>query len=824
MEALINRAPFACIAIFFIAGIALANVFTWLSDLSREIVVYVLAGTVAALLAGMLFFFYRSARRYLYFSTLILTGIILALALSTGMLHKFTRDDFPDHHVASFPGIEEEVIFLGETRMHGSSAGGRQRFILEARRLYTDGRIIHATGRMLVTIDTTLALPPPGHVVLVKGRFLTPPGRCNPGEFAYDVYLKRLGILRVMNANQLHLLKPARGAAPLVRRQIYRFQQKIKAAIDQFIDSNESRAILNALILGDQSTLDPITRSAFQQTGLSHVLAVSGLHVMLVGLVVYQLLGPIFLRFGCSWHHTNLSRTTITLLILCAYMLISGARASVCRAVLVSMLMIGGTLFQRPSSSINALGVAAFVLLIYRPAYLFDLGFQLSFLAVLSILLLMPVFTSTFLSNRDIPLFAKGILQSTFVSIAATLGTMPVLLYHFGYLSFAGILLNIPALPLVALCLMSGLLTLVAAAFAPGLASLFGSTADFLIHTLLTIVDAGANHLSLFSISPGTVSLQTVGLIFLFCLMILALSRPRFRWRLWLISACCVTLGLWINIVSVRYQPKLSFLFFDVGHGDATLITFPSGRRLLVDTGNTNQFVDRAQRTLLPYFQRNGINRLEGVLITHPHRDHAGGLPTLLASLPVNRVVHGFADGRLIEEMYSPPTSYSNQKFTPVSAGDTLLFDSHVSVRVLSPIAMLPDADNPNDRSVVLQILYGHTSFLMMGDAESDAEHQLLLNYPDLEATNVIKVGHHGSSTSSTRLLVDQLTSGTTHAPIAVVSTGPAKTYGLPDEEIIARWKSAGAGVHITATEGGLEVTSDGSAVWKTWSGEGCKG
>ncbi len=819
---MIKRAPLAFVAIFFLAGIALANAFTWLSDLSRTILVNTLATATAALLAGLLFYFYKCTKRYLYFTTLTLSGGLILLALTTGMLYQLSRYDFPDHHVASLPGIEEEVLFLGETRAQGSSSGGRQRFIMEAHRLYADGRAITVTGRMLAILDSTRVLPPPGHVVLVRGKFLHPPGRCNPGEFSYDAYLQRLGIFRVIDVNQMHLIKPAPGVGALIRRQVHLIQQKIRAVINHFIPGDESRAVIQALILGDQSALTDATQRSFQQTGLSHVLAVSGLHVMLVGMLVYQLLGPLCLRLGFSWHTTTWSRTAITLMILCLYMLITGAKASVCRAVLVSLLMIGGALFQRPSSSLNALGAAALVLLIYRPTYLLDVGFQLSFLAVLGILLLLPVFSPLVTRRHKHSPIVKGVLQSVLVTIAATLGTMPALLYHFGYLSFAGILLNIPALPLVAISLMSGLLMLLAALLFPRLAPFFGDAADFFVNTLLTLVKAGSRYLSVFSITPGTVSLQAVAVLFLICLMILSISFSRYRWRSIIAVILCFTLGLWFNIAASKYKPGISLSFFDVGHGDAILITFPNGRHLLVDTGNKNQFVDQAQRVILPYLQRTGTGRLDAVLITHPHRDHAGGLPSLLNALPVGRLIHGPGDRKLLEREYIPSASHLPGAFSTAIAGDTLLIDQTVRVRILSPTPQLAENENLNEHSLVVQILYGRTSFLLMGDAEAGAEQLLLKNYPDLQTPDVIKVAHHGSSTSSMASLVHHLKSS--RPQVAIVSVGTAAHYGLPDDEVIARWRSIDAGVHITAASGAIQISSDGTRVSHTWSGMGCKG
>lgn len=810
----------AVIAFFFCAGIVLASQIQRVGNAPP----YLAGGVVLVLLAGLGFLFVKTSRRYMHLGTLALSALLLLLALALGGLHQRLSDMLPQNHVDFLPAVMPEVTLVGETRARMATASGRSQIILEVQRLYAFDEAHEVMGKIVATLDTTTATPAPGYIVLLRGRLLQPPGRCNPGEFDYDAYLQRMGVYRMLDVEALQVLSPAPGLIPGLRRRVFHLQQHIGRLIDRYVARASSRAVMRALILGDKSSLSDGTQHAFQQTGLSHVLAVSGLHVMLVGMLVYQLLGPVLLRLGLSWHTITWSRSVITLIVLGVYLLITGAKAPVCRAVLVAVLFIGGTFLQRPGAPVNALGGAALLLLLYRPGSLFEVGFQLSFLAVLSILVLLPLFSRMLPDQRDLSTLKKGLLQSVLVSVAATLGTMPVLLFHFGYLSFAGILLNIPALPLIAIALSAGLLMVAASYLTPILAPAFGSASDLLVNLLLSIVENGSRVFTFLAAAPGRISMQTVGLLVLVSLVPPALAAARYRWRLLIAGALCITAGLWYNVGTRFYAPQLSVVFFDVGHGDAALVRFPNGKHLLVDTGNQTVFVDQARRVILPYLARNGIKQLDAVLITHPHRDHAGGLPALLTRLPVARIVTTTVDSSLIATAYRPRQLPGNSQLpiTTSAAGDTLLLDPAVRVRVLSPSPALARANNPNERSLVLQLQFGQSRLLLLGDIEREAE-QFLGRYPALFLLcDLVKVAHHGSRTSSSASLLDRVVNADS-APLAVISTGQSSRYGLPDVEVLARWQARRADVHVTASAGALEIKSNGVEAWTTWSGVGCK-
>ncbi len=753
------------------------------------------------------------------------TGAVALVVMGLGGARYAAEQALPAAHVAHqvYAGDEDErpVALTGRVVEQPVERSFGVRFTLAAERLVAGQDTAATTGCVQVTLarspwrpDVAFPAIAQGDVVQVQGPLRRLPRRRNPAGFDTGGWLRQRGIyatLTVRDSADVAVLGRRRAG---VERLIVPAQAYVRRQLSHLVPGDDARAVLHALVLGDRSRLEDATRQRFARTGLMHLLAVSGLHVLLVGMVLYGLLRPALMRLRLGWKAMEITRAAVTMALLVLYMLLAGASPSVVRAVIMAGLFIGGTVLGRSAHPLNTLGVAAVILLLIRPGHLFEAGFQLSFAAVAAIVTLHPLIYERAPEAWLAHPFRRSLFTTTTVSLAATLGTMPVLLFHFGQASLAGLVLNLAAIPLTALTLAAGLLALALSGWFPFAAEVFGAAADVLARGLLFTAEAGEATLGwatiqLYVRQPWYLLAMAAAL-----LMLAQWPRPRLRWRLGATALCLATAGVWTGVLTGAHTPRLDAVFFDVGHGDAALVALPNGRHLLIDAGGRDAASDQGARTLLPHLERYGIGRLDAVVITHPHSDHLGGLPALLRGTSVGRVLHNGQP--YTSTLYTETRHLLDSLGVPhraVAAGDTLALDPSVRIEILAPEAPAAPDDDANDASVVLRLVYDQTTFLFTGDAEAGAEQRLLARYGALLRSDVVKVAHHGSRTSSTPAFVSRAAPDTARAPLAIVSVGPPSFFGLPDEEVLQRWHARGATVLTTVRQGALWLRSDGKSV-----------
>ena len=649
-----------------------------------------------------------------------------------------------------------------------------------------------------------------GDRVRLTGRLEPPPRRRNPAQMDYGAYLRGQGIhatLRIDDETGVAFLAPS---ASLPLRLATSLRRHVQAALAHRVHNPEARAVLVALLLADRSQIEDDALDTFRQTGLMHLLAVSGLHVGLVGLALYVVLKPGLGRLGLSRRGVEWGRASVTVAILGLYVLVTGGSVSVERAFVMAVLLIVGRAWERPADTLNSLGAAALFLLGIRPTALYDVGFQLSFGAVAALVTLGPLLTAAVPDRLRQSKGGEFVTGSLVASAAATLGTAPALLAHFGSLPLGGLLLNLPAIPLTALTLAGGLGVSVFDSWIPLVARGFGLFADLGARGLLWTSRTGASELG-WARFDGYVDSPGVLLAVVLLLFGLALwRRPAASQRCVLGAVAILCVGLWVRIATEEARPALDVLFLDVGQGDATLLTFPNGRHVLVDAGLRSPYVDEGRRTLLPHLKRYGIQRLDALILTHADADHIGGAQAVLANVDVGRLIHNGQAGTTA--LWSDVVRTADSLGVPVesvTAGDTISVDPSARLRVLGPSPPLVARGEPNEASVVLLAEYGRTRWLLTGDAEVAGEAALVARYSEALRADVVKVGHHGSRTSSTAGLV----AATGQPSFAVVSVARRNRYGLPNREPLARWKQTGAQTLLTSAEGAVWLRSDGETV-----------
>lgn len=738
----------------------------------------------------------------------------------------------------------------------------------------------------------------------------------NPGGSSLTKFLERRGIDAagaIKSPLLLERLDDERVFVPLVWLDEWR--ERLRAGMSELFTAGTA-GVLQAALLGNRYGLSRASAERFREGGTFHVLVISGLHISFIG-------GLVLLLMRRLMPHRRAWQVGVSCVVLWAYAVGVGAEASVVRAALMFTLVVLAPLVGRRGATLNALGGAALVLLVYRPAELFDPSFQLTFLSVVGIVALgwplmerlrevgawhptratphPPVCPhwfrvlgeSLFWSERawrrelernvySYRLFKTGAgrrlerwrvqrvwryaFGAMLVSTSVQLMLLPFFVVYFHRVSLASVLLNIFVGVLMAaasLCALAGVLlaTLSAQAAAPlvwlvecmnwlmahsvdpfaraGVASLrlpeyTGRAALVYVFYYVPLAVLLASLARWRPLQPDTSSTEEKGDDVRRRFMLRLLTQRRLMRRLaWACGAICLCLIVWHPFSAGRAAGgRLRLDLLDVGQGDGALLTFPNGATLLVDAGGRARFDatrtgetedattaspferdgrDIGEAVVAEYLWWRGLESVDYILATHAHADHMGGLNDIARNFRVRAALLGRIAGDEAEfARFAETLGRERVPVELVGRGDRLKFGA-VTVDVLWPPRTTEDGAggerqvlSENDASLVLRVRYGARVFLLTGDIERAAE-DVLVAAGDALQSDVVKVAHHGSRTSSSEQFI-----AATRPSVAVVSVGKASPFGHPDQNVVARWRASGAQVLQTGRSGTITISTDG--------------
>lgn len=594
------------------------------------------------------------------------------------------------------------------------------------------------------------ALPAPGTRLAVRGSLRA------PGEYAV-----RRRAHAELRAESVVVVGRRGGAAGLVDG----IRTRAELALDRGLPP-AAAGLLRGMVLGQDDALPEETRDAFRAAGLSHLVAASGTNVVL--------LAALAMALGTALGLGLTGRLWLVLALIALYVLLAGGGASIQRAGIMGAAAVAAGLVGRPASRWYALGLAAVVTLALDPRAAGEPGWQLSFVAVLSLLLLAPRWRAV-LVRVGTPGALADVLAMTG---AATVATAPVVAAHFGQASLVGVPANLLAAPAVAPVMWLGVL---AAALgqvlalggplgtvAGGLVDGLDALAGFPLGYLLWVGTHAAR-------APGAVLETGPAAVGAAVVAVLAVALSRRARRVAPVAAVAGS-ALWIGLAPAAAAPagppagfRLSFL--DVGQGDATLLQ-AGGRSVLVDAGLPDAGV-------VGRLRRAGVARLDVLVVTHADADHLGGAASVVAALPVGLVLDG-RDGvaNAAGAALDAAAQARGVRSVRGQAGQELRVGG-IRLRVLwpraEPAALHAGAD-PNDRAIVLEAEADGARVLLTADAESDVLLRL-----DLERVDVLKVSHHGSVDPGLPSVLARV------APrIAGIEVGAGNTYGHPAPSTLA--------------------------------------
>ena len=658
-----------------------------------------------------------------------------------------------------------------------------------------DGTSLDGKAFVVSQPKESTGIPCPGETVAIKGKVIVAEEPGNPGEFDYGLYLRARGLAGQIRAIECRTIAGPRLSLATV---VHRTRLKIARVVHKALPRDEA-AFLTGILLGETRGLPEDVLAEFRDTGIYHVLAVSGLHVHFV-------LGPlslVFRRVGKPW-----ARVAVQALALMLYSMLTGMQPSVIRSAIMAVLPAIALSTGRRRDGLDSLCTACSTILVFSPLALFDPGLQLSALATAGLVLL----SRRTLRLLDwLPVTVASPLAST---LAAQVLTVPALAGR-SALSLHSLVANPLVVPIVGVALCWGmagslvLLVLDKTVLAPYVLLPAGALVRLATDLAAMIARAPGGRVRL----PGFGLLQAAG-YFVTCLLLFRVWRPRFfaspRCRSWgnVLIIVLITIVAWLPAMSLGPRDALRLTFLDVGQGDCILLEPPGGVPLLVDCGTDAA----AQRRILPALFSKGIRTIEALVVTHLHSDHAGGTNAVRSSLDVGRVLSGVQWDRSREEL--DLVEMGAKVAAIIQDGWSLTGDRRGghgvpagSVRV-EAVWPADDALNPerseNERSVVLTVRYGCFTAVLTGDAGAATERALLSRAELSLRCHVLKVGHHGSKYATTPAFV-----AAADPMVAVVSVGP-NIFGHPSKELIQRLTERGASVLRTDRDGAVTVVTDG--------------
>ncbi|WP_191090622.1 DNA internalization-related competence protein ComEC/Rec2 [Niallia endozanthoxylica] len=633
----------------------------------------------------------------------------------------------------------------------------------------------------------------PGIVCRVKGKLEEPSSSTNENAFDYKKYLQQNHIYWILKPEQLDMdtCRPKPSFLTILR--------KIRADGIHYLQAyfpKETVPLAAALLFGTSDLLSSDTMDDYRNLGLVHLLAISGLHIAIIVAIVNFLL----LRMGIT------REKSFVMLIVClpVYCILTGASPSVNRSVLMTMLLLIGKRWGKNGklTPLDAISLTFLLYLFVSPLAIFNIGFQLSFLVTFALLI------SSFyiLKRNEHPI--SLLLVTSFLSMIIT---APLLLYFFFEFSIISLLVNLLYIPLFNVILLPYVL------FGFLFHLLFGSIVNPLLKPLdllIIFTNQVTEKISMLPWNTVILGRPSLPLVFLYCWGIFLFfvlwekGVSGVRKLLLFLLPCTLCIGQWA-VTNFSSQGEVTFL--DVGQGDSIYIRLPYGKgHYLIDTGGTISFEKKpwqqvndgyevGEDTVVPFLKSKGVTTIDKLILTHGDADHVGGAKAVMRELKVREIV--LPDIKNRSSLEAELIQLGQQKQTAiryVHEGESWQVDEN-RFYILSPKEN--STLTSNNASIVLYTVLGKTSWLFTGDLEKEGELVLMQKYPQLSA-DVLKVGHHGSHSSTTELFLEQI------APkMAVISAGKNNSFGHPHPEVIERLERKKINILRTDITGAITFT-----------------
>jgi competence protein ComEC len=759
------------------------------------------------------------------------TAFALFFLLGIFSIHNYLHPQCSPSHISQYIGLDR-ISLEGIIDRSPERTQERTRLLIRSEKVILSTRHIPVDGHLLLILKKESGPFCLGDRLRFLCKLYSPRGFHNPGGFSYERHLAfdRIHTIGVLS-DEKSWVKIGEGFKNPLFLQIEGWRDHIRNFLEKEAPSPSS-SIFKALVLGEQGDIPEEVKEHFNITGIAHLLAISGDHLGIVALLSFSLLIAILKRSEFLLLSISVKKLAAGLTIPCIllYMFIAGGGISVIRATIMVITFFLSILFNRERNLLHTLALAAFLILLFSPPSLFNVSFQLSFLSVLSILYLVPYILQWLKEKRaSLPIktsWRQSVLKYTKLSLLATavaiLGTAPFVALHFNRISPIGFVTNLFFIPwvgflIVPLGLAASLLSFF---FYPLAVLLIHINALFTLSLLKAVAFfASFNFASFFISTPTAFEIILFYLLLFFAVHFQKSNRPdhgRKTIRYLFLGVC---IALFFNLafwnLKPHFQRNLTITFIDVGHGDSIFLEFPKGKKILIDGGGLREDrFDIGKNVIAPFLWKKKIRKIDFLALTHPDPDHLKGL---------NFIASQFSIGQFWESGVRTDSKFYQQLEETLLRRriERLFLNERSSPRVINGVKISffnPPMKDPyhggyptfsflNNYSLVMKIQFKNVGVLLTGDIEKEAEYRMLRKGYPLQA-DILKVPHHGSSSSSTTYFLQKV-----KPSYAIFSVGERNIGRLPHPEVVKRYEEIGTKIYRTDKHGAITVTTNGEKI-----------
>ena len=661
-----------------------------------------------------------------------------------------------------------------------------------------------------------------GNIIKVRGKLRQFEEAANKGNFDSRKYYLSLGFYGKIEAGTIEIINSNYSG---IRQGLYELRMEIIERLEKLCSDNKGifsiinnkNGIIGAIILGDKTDLDSDIKELYSVSGIAHILAISGLHISFIGMAIYRLLRRRF-RFLFS--------AAVSIPVVLSFGIMSGFGISTIRAIIMFILKIMGEVLGRKYDAITAISLAGLVLLVQNPFVVCNSGFQMSFGAIIAIVLILPIVEE--ILNTD-----NKIIKVLSANFTISLVMNPILAWNYYELPTFSFLLNIVVVPLMSVVIVSSIVGIFCSCimFGFGKVVIFPGCGILELYTFLCNI---INKSSVASIVVGQPKVTIIIVYYAILLVVLfglknirtkytraekerniikketglvlekkAKKERRIKGQNVKLRLACIVGFLLLNCL-IYYIPNPGFYitFINVGQGDGILIHGDNGTKVMVDGGSTSE-KQVAKNCIVPYLKAEGIGTIDYSIITHTDKDHISGILEILENNNSNRIrIKNLVmpDINMKDDTYNELIEKAKLKKINVlyiKKGDTLSLGK-TKIKCIYPETTTTASDK-NDYCTVLSVKNKTSKILLTGDISKEIEEKIK---DDIEENyTVLKVAHHGSNYSSSEKFLKKV-----NPKYSIISVGKNNSYGHPGNETMERLRKQGGVIYRTDEKGGITI------------------